>query len=196
MAPLATTADVEERLGRSLTSAETDRIDALLADASATVRTYTGQQFTKATTTDKLRIRNGVIRLPQRPVASVSSVVDPNANAVLYTFDGIDRIYTGTNVPDTFTFEAWSTPLNVLTVTYVHGYDDIPDDIVGVVCSMASRALGVNPTAAAVVQEAVGPFSRSVGSIGAAGAIGLLPAERETLDRYRSVGGFVQTGPK
>jgi len=159
------------------------------------VRTYTGQQFTKATTTDKLRIRNGVIRLPQLPVASVSSVVDPNANAVLYTFDGIDRIYTSTNVPDSFTFEPWSTPLRVLTVTYVHGYDDIPDDIIGVVCSMVSRALGVNPTAAAVVQEAVGPFSRSVGSIGAAGAIGLLPAERETLDRYRIVGGFVQTGP-
>ena len=195
MAPLATTADVEDRLGRSLTSAETDRIDGLLADASATVRTYTGQQFTKATTTDKLRIRRGVIRLPQLPVEEVTAVVDANGNAIAYTFDGIDRLQVGTNVLDSFSFVPWRTPLNVLTVTYEHGYDDIPDDIVAVVCSIASRSLGVNPTAAAVTQEAVGPFSHSIGSIGAAGAIGFLPAERETLDRYRRVGGFVITGP-
>lgn len=169
----------------------------LLADASAAVRAYTGQQFDRSTTTERFRIRRNRVLLTQMPVVSVASVVDLNSNTILFTFDGIDRVQVGTNVPDSFTFEPWVQPITTVDVTYTHGYAEgsLPADITAVVCGMVTRALGVDPLNAATVQEGVGPYSRTIGSVGAAGAVGLLPAERETLDRYRRVGGFVQVGP-
>lgn len=95
--PLATPADIEQRLGRSLSSVDTGRVEALLTDVSAAVRGYTRRQFTSGTSTVRLRARGGQIRLPQRPVTSVTSVKWV-ANGVATTvtpfwFDGLDTIY-------------------------------------------------------------------------------------------------------
>ena len=61
--PLFTVDDVEARLGRDLTAAETARSDGLIADVSAAVRARTGQQLTEATSTDvRLRaLREGAV---------------------------------------------------------------------------------------------------------------------------------------
>lgn len=195
MANLATAQDLEDRLGRDLTAVEQARADAALADASAKVRSYTGQFLELATTTDTVRVRRGVVVLPQVPVSGVSAVVDLNGNPISYSWDGIDRVRVGANVLDTFSFEPWRTPIATVKVTSTHGYATIPDDIVAITCSMVLRAFGVDPTQASTVQEGIGPATRTIGSIGAAGAVGLLPAEMETLNGYRRIGGWVQIGP-
>lgn len=69
---------------------------------------------------------------------------------------------------------------------------DVPGDVLGVVCQIVGRALGTTSAAGAIQQESLGSYSYSIGSAAAAGPMGLLLAERETLDRYR---GRVRTVP-
>src|SRR4051812_38291064 len=74
--PLASSTDLSDRLGRPLTVAEEARAQALLVDASALVRAYTGQDFTRTDNeTVVMRAQQGEIRLPKRPVIDVTAVV-------------------------------------------------------------------------------------------------------------------------
>lgn len=194
LAPLATADDVEARLGRSLTADEAERIDAVIADASAKVRNYTGQQFTRETTTDRFRVRRGIVKLPQRPVIAVSSVISVlSGQPTFFRWDGIDRVSFLMSELDEF---EWN-PVRLaphppaVEITYTHGYDELPDDIVGVVCSIVTRTLGRRPEDSAVSQESIAGYSYSIGSAGAAGGFGLLPDERATLDGYKGAGGWV-----
>lgn len=194
--PLADVDDLEARLGRELSAEETAKAEQLLVDASASVRGYTGQQFTLVTNDEvRLRPRNGYVRLPQRPVNAVDSVEDIDDNEVLYVWEGLDRVRVSPNVPDTFAWEPWGTGIPAVDVVYDHGYAEIPDDIVAVVCSVVLRAMGTDPLSTGVQQESIAGYSYSVGSAAAAGGLGLLPGERETLDRYRSVGGTAWVTP-
>lgn len=185
--PLATIEDVAARLGRCLTGDEATRMEAILDDASASVRAYTGQQFTEATSTETFRVRRNVVVLPQRPVTDVA-----NAGGAYFRWDGDDRVHFSLGSTDTFEWEPWigGGPRTV-EITYTHGYDEIPADIVGVVCSIALRAFGRRPEDGGLQQESIAGYSYSVGSAGAAGGFGLLPDERAVLDRYRRTGGWV-----
>lgn len=194
MTTLATADDVEARLGRSLTTAEEERVDALLADASASIRSYTGQQFTQATTTDRFRVRRGSVTLPQRPVASIDSVTDVRTSTSVYhRWDGIDRIVFSVSALDEFEWEPFRVGNGppVVEIEYTHGYETIPDEIIGVVCSVVTRSLGRRPEDSAVSQESIAGYSYSIGSAGAAGGFGLLPDERAVLDRYKRSSGWV-----
>ena len=64
MAALATVTQLSQRLSTDIT--DHVRAATLLDDASAVVRSYTGQDFTQATTTDRVQIKRGWVRLPQR----------------------------------------------------------------------------------------------------------------------------------
>lgn len=173
MAALAAVSDLEARLGRTLSGTELSRATALLDDASAAVRGYTGQELTAGTSTNKrLRARGGVVTLPQRPVTAVTSVTDTDGNAVGYTWDGWDRLGV---VPE----------LEAVLVTYNHGYDTVPDVIVAVVCQVAGRALGTPPDGSGFTQETIGGYSYTIGGTAAAGALGLLPAELEALETFQ-----------
>lgn len=196
MEPLATSLDIENHLGRLLTDDELARIDAVLADASAAVRSYTGQDFTASTTTERLRVRRGSIVLPQRPTSAVAAVEDLNANGLPYQWDGLDRLLLTISNLDSFSFVPWSRPIAVVDVTYTHGYDPIPDDIVGVVCSIVTRALGRRPEDAGIQQESIAGYSYTVGSAAAQGGFGMLPDEKAVLDRYRRVAGWVDGVPR
>lgn len=193
MTALATTEDLEARLGRELTVLELVRAEALLADASGSVILYTGQEFVESETTATFAIRRGVIRLPQRPVTEVASVEDSDSNALTYQWDeGTDRIDVSAQVPNTFAWVPYRNPLRRATVTYTHGYTLIPDAVIGVVCSIVLRALGQSATDAGITQESIDGYSYSRGTIAAAGAFGLLPDEKATLDVYRRVGGTIE----
>lgn len=197
MNPLATIVDLQGRLGRTLTGDELTRADLLLVDASATVRNYTRQQITQATSTDLCRAYGGVmsvpqppisentfadvgglwfpvvVRLPQRPVTAVTGVVDMDGNAVDFHWDGSQLVGT-TTAP--------------VQVTYTHGWaagDPVYDTVVAVVCSVTARALGRSPEDGAVQQETITGYSYTVGAVGAAGALGLLPEEKERLSEIR-----------
>lgn len=195
--PLMTAEDVEARLGRPLTPAEAARIDALLADASSAIRSYTRQTISAvADDAVRLQVRRTHVRLPQRPVTALDAVSDPNGNPCLYRWNGFDIIHVAGNVIDTFAWVPWVTGMPYVDVVYDHGYDPIPDDIVGVGCSMVSRALGRDPIDAGITSETIAGYSYSIGSAAAAGGFGMLPTEREVLDAYRRVGGWVDQLPE
>jgi len=178
-----------------MTDVEAVRVGALIADASATIRIYTRQTITEETTTDVLQIRNGRIRLPQRPVTDVATVVNVNGDPVLYQRWGNDQISASSNVPDNWAWEPWRNGVNALTVTYTHGYNPVPDEIVGVCCSIVMRAFGRDPIDAGIQSESIQGYSYTLGTIGAAGPIGLLQSEKDILDVYCRVGGQIITTP-
>lgn len=199
MAALATPADVEARLGRPLTPTEQARVDAVLADASAMVRSYTRQEFVPMTSTEVLRIINGRVRLPQRPVIQVTSVavIDPWGHSdpwqVPYQWDGLDTIQlTGgdvlVNAPEWWSEAQASTTAEVV---WRHGYETVPDDVVMVVCGMAVRQLLV-PQLPGVRSETAGGESVSYADAMMTGTVTLTPDDRAVLNRYRSRGATVQ----
>ena len=198
MEPLATSADVVARLGRDLTPVETIRVDALLVDASASVRSRAGQDFTQAETTDRLRVdRNGKVTLPQRPVTAVGAVVSLSGAEVAHAWPGFDQLVTGAGTTEAWTwqFEPFLNGVGAVDVTYTHGFETIPDDLVGVVCSIVLRAVGREPLDAGITSETIAGYSYALGVTGAAGAFGMLQPELDIVDRYARVGGRVNTAP-
>lgn len=146
--------------------------EALLARASTRVRRYTGQQITPGESTTSLT-GVGPWLLPQRPVQAVTEVVDDHGNAVppnrwelcgqhLHVHHGHVR-----------------TPLRV---TYSHGLDTMPDELVELVCSIAAR-LGSVPAAmaAGATTEQAGGETITWGSDAYAGSTGLTSAEEKAL---------------
>lgn len=185
--PLATIDDLNRRLKSALSSSETARAESVLGDVSASVRRHTGQDFTQATTTDRLRVRRGKVRLPQWPVTAVTSVADTNANSVLFSWVADDVVTLSQNL-DSFSFEPWSNGFTHVDVTYTHGYATLPDDLVGIVCQIAARVMGAPPEQSGKQSEEIGDYSYTLGAAAAAGPVGLLPAEREALSAFRRPG--------
>lgn len=170
--PLATVEDLEGRLGRTLTGPERTRAELLLGDASAAIRAWTGQALTAGSSTVSLYPRSGVVRLPQEPVTAITAVEDDNGDPVGYAWDrnlelgvdaGIDRV----------------------TITYEHGYEELPGELVALVCQVAGRAMGTPPDEAGYTSETIGNYSYSLGGTAAAGALGLLDDEKAALEPYR-----------
>lgn len=178
-------ATIEDLLTRMTTTPDPDRAAAVLDDASAAVRAYCGQAFDRATTTDRLRFRRGRLRLPERPVVEVDTVEDVAGATVAATWDGLDQLALTTSAAywETNGSPSWD---RVVDVTYTHGYETIPDDLVAVVCNIAARSLGVPPEAAPLSGETITNYSYTIGPVGAAGPIGLFDDERAVLDRYRT----------
>lgn len=175
--PLATADDLAGRLGRDLSDAEIDQVEFLLADASAAVRAYCGQEFSLSESTVRVRVRGGAARLPQRPVVSVATAADTDENDVDFTWYGSDRVTIS---------KTW---LEWVDVTYTHGYEEIPGEIVAVVCQVVGRALGRPADQTGLSSETIGQYSYQVGGAAAAGTVGMLADEKAVLDRYRRVGG-------
>jgi hypothetical protein len=160
-----------------------------LDDASAVVRAYTGQQFTRATTIDRVRLRRGSARLPQRPVHDVIAVTGAWGGTVAWAWDGADVVWL--SYPPAYPSELPAGATEALLVDYDHGYDETPDDVVAVVCNVAARALGSPPENSGVNTESITNYSVTLGPVGAAGAVGLFRDEQAILDRYRRVAGTV-----
>lgn len=196
MADLATISDVQDRLGHTITDPdEQTRINALLGDASATVRSYTGQQFTQATTTDRLKVRRGRARLPQHPIESVTVVADVNGNTLTHRWVGGQFVDIAIGVSDTWAWEPYRHGVSYVDITYAHGYDVVPADIIGVVTQLVMRTFGTDATAAGLVRENIGEYGYQVGTIAASGAAGLMGDERAVLDRHRRTAGVVYASP-
>jgi hypothetical protein len=170
---LATIADVEARLGRSLTAGETTQATAWLADASAMFVQRAVQKFEVSESTVRLFPRDGVVRLVQRPVIEIVSVTDLDGAELEFTYDGHQSIYElGTYSP--------------VIVNYEHGSADIPDDVVAVVSGMVVRTLLIPDDAAAgVQQQTIGPFSQSYANWAVGRQILMSPSDIEVANYYR-----------
>jgi hypothetical protein len=170
---LATIADVEDRLGRTLTQAEQSQANAWLDDASAIFIQRSVQKFEVGESRVRLFPRDGVVRLVQRPVIEVIEVTDIDGVQIEFTFDGHQSIYElGTFSP--------------VIVDYEHGSEDIPADVVAVVSGMVVRTLQIPADAAAgIQQQAVGPFSQSYASWAVGRQVLMSPSDIEVANYYR-----------
>ena len=117
---------------------------AMFARASARVRGYTRQQITAGTSTTLAR--GPIIQLPQRPVNSITSITDDLTNVIGST-DYILRAGGVLEIP----YHGGN-----LNITYTHGFATIPDDLIELVCGLASRLATINPSVAAGVQQESG----------------------------------------
>lgn len=180
MPALISIRDVEQRVGRQLSDVEQNRLTAVLDDVSAAIRSYTGQTISRATTTERLKITGLGLYLPQRPIVSVASVKTTAALTLPFEWYGGDRV----SVEPLWTTSAPRTG-QWIDVTYTHGYDPVPDDVIAVACQVAIRALAVPIDSTVIQQESIGGYSHSLGGAAANGALGLLLGERQILNTYR-----------
>lgn len=190
---LAELDDVEDRLGRDLTEEEQRRAQAMLDDASAVIRAYTRRDFTRNTTTVRLRPRGNKVVLPQRPVISVESVstvlsLGPTEMVTAtpsWSFPAGSEIYFLDNgvIVNGPTLDNADDNLWV-EVTYTYGYDEIPFDVMAVAANMVVRNLTV-PNGGTVDLETIGPYTVRYSGYTAAGPLSLGPADRDVLNRYR-----------
>ena len=196
MAALATIQDLEDRLGRPLTAEEAARAPALLDDASALIRAFTGQRFDLAASDEVvLRVQAGIVRLPQRPVIAVSAVVAiggvgmPDITVVGWVFDGVDQVRIGDgsaviNLPEVWRDDDDGYP-GTYRVTYSHGYATSPADVVAVVCAMVLRTLTAPTAQGGITSETIGSYSYSLKTADTGVAVSLGQPERDALARYR-----------
>ncbi len=170
---LATIADIQARLGRTLTSAENAQATAWLDDASAMFVQRAVQKFEVSESVVRLFPRDGVVRLVQRPVIEINDVTDIDGVTIDFTFDGHQSIYElGSYSP--------------VIVDYDHGSETIPDDVVAVVAGMVVRTLLVPDDAAAgIQQQSVGPFSQSFASWAVGRQVLMSPSDIEVANYYR-----------
>lgn len=163
MTQFATNADLASRLGLTLTAGEQTRADALLTLASGLIQQKTRQ--TISLVNDDVLTRPGDyserIRLPQRPVVSVASVVLYGITLVQgdqFYVDGdeIARMNWNSVVQDSSfgrPWSGWGFPWWNVVVTYTHGFATIPELVKAICMEMAVR-VWVNP--GSVAREHVG----------------------------------------
>lgn len=202
MAALADLSAVEARLPRPLLAAEYARCEEFLEDASAQVRAYTGQDFTRTDdATVVLRAQQGELRLPQRPVRAVTSVVAigaggaPDLPVVGWQWDGLDIVRAATdtpfiNMPELWVDEDADAYPGTYRVTYSYGVTQVPRDVASVVVGMVIRTLTAPTTAGGMTGENLGPYSYRTDGSGAGAAVLMTDADRRVLDRYRRSAGM------
>ena len=204
--PLATIEDVAALLQRDLTPAEVTNGVRLIAMASDVVRRYTRQQITQATETIVLPGNwDNTLVLPQRPITAVSSVLINGATPTYTVWRVVDDtlfVGTGSFQPDfgvmmwggmalmgpagsnngpQATGASWGGPQAQITITYTHGYSEVPGDIVNIVAGLVAIAIA---SPVGVEQERVGgyqvKYSRSEG-----GSMRLTDEDKAGLNYYR-----------
>jgi hypothetical protein len=204
---LASIDDVTVRLGRPMTPVEIARAGVLLKDASAQIRRYCRKDFLYyAADTITAASQGAEIRLPGRPVLSVSSVTAisgrpdwPNIPVTWFSFDGIDRILiTEANASGVINLpEAWyeyGAYPGTYIVVYEHGYQEYPDEVT-MVCSNAVMSVLQAPTmAAGVIGETVGAYSYRLERGGGGLAVALSEADLAQLDDFRDKQGTMSIG--
>jgi hypothetical protein len=115
--------------------------------ASARVRAYTGQTISLGTST--ILARGPIVQLPERPVVSIDSVSD-----VFYP-DAAVAVESGWTLRAGGILNAPYYSDN-LSITYTHGFAEVPDPVVELVCAIASRLSTAPSGAAAGVQQETG----------------------------------------
>ncbi|MFF4536546.1 hypothetical protein [Streptomyces aureus] len=196
--PLATAADLQAA-GASGTDAA---LEMALRRASARVRRYTRQDITFVEN-ETITLPGGerVLRLPQYPLVVDDS--HPLAVVEVADFSGVewtaieDRDYAriGNELTRGYPWQApnrlmgwpWNRALGIwgpkVRVTYSHGYEEVPDDIVDVVLDLATMNLA-NPEN--LRQVSIDDYQRTFASE-TIGSAKLTQQHKEDLRPYRRV---------
>lgn len=211
MTLLASTDDFQAITGQTLDGSGLTRVSTLLGFASdAVLASAHGQEIVQSESTETLRQFDGVFYFPQRPVAAVSLVeingltVDPS----LYRWEAggnrrpakLIRRYLGSDYrwgevaeypwaefPGRYPYLGRTLEAEA-TVTYTHGWDPIPGQIIGAVVAMVA---GVMETGGGtrVSSEANGTWQAAY-ETGQASDFSVSDSTRKLLDRLCGVDGF------
>lgn len=190
MTALATLPDLELMMERTIEGDESRRALRLLETASERVRTFTGRRFEQSTETKRLRVRNARVRLPQGPVTAVSAVEDTNGNALTYTWQAGQIVDLCANPLNSWEIEPYRRGLRWVDVTYTHGWESIPADIVGIVCEVAAAAFSQPIEAAGIQSETLGDYTVTTSTTIPSG-VRLTQQQRDALAPYQMVGGTI-----
>lgn len=201
MADFCTQADVEAFLQVTVPAAKVASVNRAIAEATEAIRNYCHQYIERVTgETITLDCTGGTrLFLPELPVISVASVEEDGEALVA----GADEDYQlGQHGILHRVGQEWESGIQIVEVTYTHGYDPIPDDVVAVCTRAAARAYQAGMKSAemaavpGVQAKSLGDFSVQFGGeggaagesvLGASAAPMLLRSEQRMLDRYRYV---------
>jgi hypothetical protein len=149
---------------------------AMFKRASSRVRGYVGQQITAGTST--VIVRGPVVVMPERPVTAITTVVDVSMPDDPYTLEAEEFVVRSGGILETPNFGG------NLEVTYAHGFATVPDELVELVCGVASRLAQINVAAATgVQQESAGSESVTFGFDSYKAISDLNAGEKAVLDR-------------
>lgn len=162
MAQFADHTDLATRLGLTLSASDQTRADALCVIVSGMIQEESKQKIEKVTDDvyDLPGTPDEMIKLPEHPVVSVSSVTldgQPLVEGSDWYLDGdsirripaVTQVLTGGLIDEAFTFPlgtGFGWPAQTLSITYTHGYDatNIPQTVKAI-CLEAVIRVWVNP---------------------------------------------------
>ncbi|NUM48732.1 MAG: hypothetical protein HUU38_28835 [Anaerolineales bacterium] len=197
----ATVADVAAFLQIDIPSDDEAALRAL-GEATAAIRNYTRQYLSRVEddtiTLDAPHGRR--LFLPELPVVSVETVIEESVALVAntdYRLDGAGLLHRLKG--NVWNFWGTSEGLQNIEVTYTHGYDPIPDDIVVIATRAAARAYQAglkaeeNGGVGGLISKQLGDYSVGFspeatsmeGTMGVSAARLLLMSEKDILNKYR-----------
>jgi hypothetical protein len=203
MADFCTVEDVASLIQVAIPADKLASCERAIREASEVIRNYCKQTIEQTTgdviTLDCPEGRTRIF-LPQLPVVSVASVVEDGETLTAGTEYQLGQYGILYRIG-----QCWKAGIQILTVTYSHGYATIPDDVIGVCTRAAARIYQAGLRAAetsgvpGVSGKQLGDFSVSYsgeqgGGAGDGGVMGvsaarmLLLSEKDILDNYRYTG--------
>jgi len=171
---LATLPDYEARYGNVDDSGQ---VETRLADAASLVRRVAKLTISTATT-DETREGDGstLLQLDELPIVAVAAVLEDGVALAPPAWRILDGGRTGQLRRE---HGRWPCE-RPITVSYTHGWDPVPADIIGLVCSMVHRA--ARPEALeGIQQQTTGAQSVSYAVTSAGATIWLTQAEAGRL---------------
>lgn len=198
MAQFCVISDLECFLQIDIPAERHDAAIRAIEEASAAIQNYCHQQLSYVADDEITLDCAGGNRLflPELPVISVKKVIEDGKEltaTVDYKLGRFGILYR--------VGRDWADGVQVISVTYTHGYTALPDDIVSICVRAAARAYQAGLRAdemdgvPGVSSKSLGDFSVAYGSeqsvgageavLGASAAPILLRSEKETLNRYR-----------
>jgi len=198
MAQFCVISDLERFLQIDIPAERHDAAIRAIEEASAAIQNYCHQQLSYVADDEITLDCAGGNRLflPELPVISVKKVIEDGKEltaTVDYKLGRFGILYR--------VGRDWADGVQVISVTYTHGYTALPDDIVSICVRAAARAYQAGLRAdemdgvPGVSSKSLGDFSVAYGSeqsvgageavLGASAAPILLRSEKETLNRYR-----------
>lgn len=155
--------------------------DAIVDQVQGSIRTYCGWHVA-GLFTDHEVILDGrgstAIWLPSLKVTAVTEVIN---EGVTLTADDYD--WSADGYLELRNGYCWSRRPRQVSVKFTHGFDPVPEDLIGVAVGVAARAVA-SPSGA--TREQVGSVALGYGTFnGVSGGIALLEHEKEQLDQFR-----------
>lgn len=177
--PLASLEDLEACLGRPLAESERGQAERHLAAASDLLRRLTGQILSYVA--DDLEMHDGwggtLLQLKQLPIVEISKVEIEGRELMR----GSWRLEQETG--NLWRWGGWWACRQGIGVTYSHGFEELPADVLMVICGMAARGLQQSQPGGDMRSEQLGPYRYDRGQAAGLGSIGVTGPEQELIRR-------------